>query len=353
VLLRRLLVLDVRWGAAERAGGRGTFREVWRLAWRPELAVAVIEAARWGNTVADAAEARGADRAERAGDLAALAAVLAELLVADLPGATARALARLDALAAVASDVAVLADALPALARTLRYGDVRGTDREVLARVVAGLVARLAAGLPAACASLDDEAARAWHERVVAVDDAVERLGDAPLAATWREALARVLALPAAHGLVAGRACRLLVDAGAMPPAELARRWTAALARGTDPGAAAAWIEGFLTDAGLRLVHDATLWPLLDGWLAALPEDAFNASLPLLRRTFATFTAPERRKLGERARAGAAAAPAAGGADAGRFDPARARAVLPTLARLLGVAPPTDAAVHTGAPARA
>ena len=42
--MNRLLVLDVPWGAAERAVGKGTFKEVWRLAWRPELALAVIEA---------------------------------------------------------------------------------------------------------------------------------------------------------------------------------------------------------------------------------------------------------------------------------------------------------------------
>ncbi len=336
LLLHRLLVLDVPWGASERAAGKGTFREAWKLAWRPELALAVIEAARWGNTVPDAAAARGADLAERAADLPALARLLGRLLLADVPAATARALARLDALAAVASDVAALADAIPSLARTLRYGDVRGTDRDVLGHVVAGLVARLAAGIAPAVASLDDDAAQGWYDRLVAVDDAIVRLGDDALLTPWREALARVLALPAAHGLVAGRACRLLVDAGALASADAERRWATALARGTDPAHVAAWIEGFLRDAGTLLVHDATLWPLLDQWLAALPEDDFSAVLPLLRRTFATFAAPERRKLGERAVTPASRAHAAS-ADAVPFDAARAAATLPTLATLLGV----------------
>ncbi|WP_284349355.1 DUF5682 family protein [Roseisolibacter agri] len=336
VLLHRLLVLDVPWGASERSAGKGTFKEAWKLSWRPELALAVIEAARWGNTVPDAAAARGAELAERAEDLPALARLLGRLLLADVPAATARALARLDALAAMASDVAVLADAIPSLARTLRYGDVRGTDRDVLGHVVAGLVARLAAGMPAAVASLDDDAARGWYDRLVAVDDAIVRLGDEALITLWREALARVLALPAVHGLVAGRACRLLVDAGAMTSEDTERRWATAIARGTDPAHVAAFIEGFLRDAGTLLVHDATLWPLLDAWLAALPEDDFSAALPLLRRTFATFAAPERRKLGERAVAPASRAHAAS-ADAVPFDAARAAATLPTLALLLGV----------------
>ena len=50
---------------------------------------------------------------------------------------------------------------------------------------------------------------------------------------------------------------------------------------------------------------------------------------------------PERRKLGERAMAGASARSAPSGSSDGslRFDEARAAAVLPTLARLLGVSP--------------
>jgi len=342
VLLHRLLVLDVPWGAAERAAGKGTFKEAWRLAWRPELALAVIEAARWGNTVVDAAVARGADLADRAPDLPALATVLGRLLVAEVPDATARALARLADLAAVATDVAALADALPALARTLRYGDVRGTDRDVLGTVVVGLVARLSAGLVPACASLDDDAARAWYQRLVDVDDALARLGDDATGAPWREALGRLAARAGVHGLVAGRACRVLVDAGALAPPEAERRWTTALARGTDPAVVGAWVEGFLRDAGTLLVHDATLWPLLDAWLASLGEDEFSAALPLLRRTFATFTAPERRRLGERAMSERAmsdrgATVPDGQDDAMPFDEARADAVLPTLALLLGI----------------
>jgi len=97
----------------------------------------------------------------------------------------------------------------------------------------------------------------------------------------------------------------------------------------------AAWIEGFLGGSGLLLLHDAALWRVLDGWVTALPADAFTTVLPLLRRTFARFPGPERRQMGERARAGAAHPAAEGGE--GDFDEARAAAVLPLVARLLGV----------------
>ena len=337
LLLHRLLLLDVPWGSAERAVGKGTFKEAWRIQWRPELSVAVIDAARWGNTVEDAAAARATHLVGEATELPALSALLERLLVADVPSATRDAVERLDALAAASGDVAQLCDALPPLARTLRYGDVRGTDQALLGRVVGGLAARIAAGLPAACGALDDEAAAAMYGRIVAVHDALARLQDDELRTLWHEALGRVLALPSVHGLVAGRCARLLLDAGVLSSDEAARRWSTALSRGVDPAAAAAWVEGFLRDSGTLLVHDATLFPLLDGWLSDLRADAFEAVLPLLRRTVGTFTAPERRRLGERAAHGRGPIDAVAANAAERFDAERAAATLPTLARLLGL----------------
>jgi hypothetical protein len=52
--------------------------------------------------------------------------------------------------------------------------------------------------------------------------------------------------------------------------------------------------------------------------------------MPLLRRTFATFAAPERRQIGEKARRGVVATPA----QSEDFDEARAAEVLPLLARI-------------------
>src|SRR6185369_9165790 len=106
------------------------------------------------------------------------------------------------------------------------------------------------------------------------------------------------------HGLLAGRACRILLDSGVFSAEEAARRVGLALSSAAAPADAAAWIEGLLKDSGALLVHDDALWRIVDGWLGALKGDAFTQTLPLLRRTFSTFAAPERRMLGERARSG-------------------------------------------------
>jgi hypothetical protein len=69
-LLHRLNLLRIGWGKLSGAGDQrrraGTFHEVWTLQWRPEFAVAVMEAARWGNTVAEAAAAFVEDQARGA-----------------------------------------------------------------------------------------------------------------------------------------------------------------------------------------------------------------------------------------------------------------------------------------------
>ncbi|MDQ2996835.1 MAG: DUF5682 family protein, partial [Chloroflexota bacterium] len=141
------------------------------------------------------------------------------------------------------------------------------------------------------------------------------------------------------HGLLAGRACRVLLDSGILSAEAAARRVGLALSSAGAPADAAAWIEGLLKDSGALLVHDDALWQIIDEWLDALKGDAFTQTLPLLRRTFATFAAPERRMLGARARAGGdqQAAKARRQADSTDFDMERGAAVLPLVARLLGL----------------
>ena len=95
------------------------------------------------------------------------------------------------------------------------------------------------------------------------------------------------------------------------------------------------WLEGFLQGSGLLLLHNDSLWHILDTWLTDLPAETFTQLLPLLRRTFATFPAPERRQMGERVRRGDTAMSATFGGD--EVDTERARQVLPIVAQLLGI----------------
>jgi hypothetical protein len=315
-LLHRLTLLGIDWGAA--VAGRnstGTFRESWRLAWRPELDVALIEASTWGVTVEAAAIAKVRWTCENTtSTLAGLAAVTERCLLADLPGALEAALAAVRSRAALDADVTHLMAALPALARAARYGDVRGTPADSLRSAAAELLVRVCAGLPAAVVSLDPDASRALSARIDAAGSAASLLGEQD---RWLDTLTRLRCPP----LIDGHVVRLLFDAGRLTSAEVASRLSAALSHGVPPSEAAGWAEGFLSGSGLLLAHDVRLLSLVDDWLAGLSPGAFTEVLPALRRTFGEFAQAHRRAISERAAAAGGPAPAPPEAE---FDTRRA-----------------------------
>ncbi|MHC0433547.1 DUF5682 family protein [Streptomyces sp. O3] len=357
-LLHRLRLLGVDWGEAARSarGTTGTFRETWRLRWEPELAVRVAEAGVWGTTVLAAATAKAESDAVGAVRLVEVTELAERCLLAELPDALPVVMRVLADRAALDSDVGHLAQALPALVRALRYGDVRGTGSQALAEVAAGLAERVFVGLPPACAGLDADGAAELRDHVDAVHTAVGLLDDAPalqgpdvrgagIRGRWHSVLRVLCGRDTVPGVLRGRAVRLLLDDGELSEDETARLMGLALSPGTPPPDAAAWIEGFAgggSGGGMLLVHDGRLLGLLDGWLSGVPAEGFTDVLPLLRRTFAAYEPGVRRTLGELVRRGPEPAGAARPADAAapgfapELDQERADAVLPVLRLLLG-----------------
>ncbi|MFL6075756.1 MAG: DUF5682 family protein, partial [Mycobacteriales bacterium] len=339
-LLHRLRLLGIGWGEylGGRSGAKGTFHERWRLDWGPELAVRVVEASVWGPTVADAAATRVREVATQAETLAELTALVERTLWADLPSALATVMTALQAAAAVDSDVADLLAALPPLARAGRYGDVRGTDAELLSSLVESLVVRACVGLPAACAHLDTEAASRLRALLEDAHAAVLLVDLPELRDRWLDTLSRIAGRDSLHGLLDGWLTRLLRDTGRWDAAETERRMGLALSVGMPPDRAAAWIEGFLRQGGgqgsaLLLLHDPVLLGLVDRWVSGIPADTFPDVLPLLRRTFGPFPEPERRELGRRLRDPRAASRPSGV----ELDARRAALVRPVVALVRGV----------------
>jgi len=368
-LLHRLRLLGIEWGEPVTSRGSiGTFRETWRLRWEPELAVRIAEAGVWGTTVLAAATAKAEADAVAAQGLADVTGLAERCLLAELPEALPVVMRVLADRAALDADVGHLAQALPALVRSLRYGDVRGTDTRALAEVAAGLAERIFVGLPPACAALDADAAEEMRRHVDAVHGAVGLLGEVaepaprradpsasatpatpatPVEATraipadlsanpsadghapgsgagdrsgvaaavdrrglrgrWHSVLRTLSLRDTVPGVVRGRVVRLLLDDGELGQDEAARLMGLVLSPGTPPGDAAAWIEGFVgggSGGGMLLLHDERLLGLVDAWLTGVPAEAFTDVLPLLRRTFSAYEPGVRRTLGELVRRG-------------------------------------------------
>ena len=335
VLFRRLSLLGIPW-AVETATGRtgGTFKEAWVLEWQPELAVAVIEASLFGTTIESAAAARVTEGAATADSLDELAALVEDCLLADLPTALTEVLGALANRTAAAPDQRALMGAIEPLARTRRYGDVRGTDTTAVHDVLSTMVTRAAIGLATACASLNDDAASEMRAAIESVERGVTLVEDDHLLELWRDALAG-LSTAKVHGSVAGRVARILLDSSRIDIDEAARRLGRALSLVHAPGEAAAWLDGFLAGDVALLLHDPRVFTLIDAWLCDVDEIAFEDLLPLIRRTFARFEKGERKQIGDLVSRGAAAVTAAAADD--DIDFARAAPALAKVAGLLGL----------------
>ena len=137
--------------------------------------------------------------------------------------------------AALDRDTADLMAAVPPLAGILRYGDVRGSDTTAVAQVLRGIVLRSAVGLPGAGVGADEETGASLAELVDGVNSALALLEDDDLTRAWREALRRVADGDRLPGTLAGRATRLLYDAGETDPSAAMSR---ALSPARSPSAA-------------------------------------------------------------------------------------------------------------------
>ncbi|MCW1923612.1 DUF5682 family protein [Luteolibacter arcticus] len=339
IFLHRLLALGIGWGRKEQARTRGTFKERWSLQWKPELAVAIIDASAFGNTIESAATKRLVKRLPADAGMEPITERLDLALLGALPQAVNVLLRRLDAAAATAHDLAELLDTVPPLARIARYGDVRATDAEAVMRLLEGFAARIHAGLLIAASGIDDDAARTLSGHVQSYRGALAMLELTALTDEFQATLGRMKESESVHPKLRGLSVRILRDASHLDDAEAARHLGFALSPGMPALSAAAWLEGFLQGGGSLLVHDRALLGLVHTWLGSLSGEAFQSTLPLLRRTFGTFEPPERARIAASVAQGPASTPPpAAPLD---LDMERALPAVAAVAKLFGLPQPS------------
>lgn len=337
VLLHRLQLIDVHWGTLlDASAGRGTFREVWRLEWTPELSVALAEAVVHGPTVEQAAAGSALAKGHEETDCGKLADLVRLCLLADLGSVASANIARLQAAAVSAANVFGLARAVVPLVDILRYGTARDMPEAELKHLVLSLMAEVCAGLRHACHGLDEQTAIDCRGNFAGLDRAVGLLQDQAAEDQWKFALGRIVEDEQAAPLLRGFATRLLYDRGSIDAEETAAALSRALSASVPFAEAGAWFEGFINEAGEVLLADDSLFAIVDTWIREQNEDDFVEMLPMLRRAFSTFDAASSRRILDRVGRGPAAA-AALLVDDPRAAAAFAAAV-PLLKTILGVA---------------
>lgn len=334
-LLHRLNLLDIPWGRLvelNRHQSAGGFKEFWKLKWAPDFAIRIIEKGAWGNTVEEACVNFLTKKTEETTALPVLTALVKQTLNADLPAAFDALLRKLENLAALTTDVYHLMEALPPLAQIVRYGNTRGTDVRAVEQVVNHLVPRICIGLPAAVPNLDEEASREAFDKLMGVHRALGLLNVAAFFQQWFGCIAHISDNRRVNGILTGACSRILFDKKIRTEGETAVRMEYSLSLATPQLEAAQWLEGFLQGSGLLLLHNSSLWNLLDAWVDGLGQEVFRDTLPLLRRTFSRFPAPERERMLNLAKMGQVVEKPVQVAD---YELDRAARVLPLVQKLL------------------
>lgn len=333
IFLHRLQLLEIKWGQKSEVSGKGTFKEQWRLQWDPAFSIDIIEKGTYGNTTEEAASKYVIEQATHTVALPAVCDLLENTIPAELPDAVGILINRVNNLAAASGDVMQLMEVIPNLVNVIRYGNVRKTDADLVLEIADSMITRICISLPAGCTGIDEDAAQHLLELLSKMNDAVSLLQQDDITGQWQQTLSTIANSKNTSPVIAGYATRLLTDYKLIAGDELVKAFYYAMSSATAPSIAAAWLEGFLKGSATLLLLENDLWTIIDDWVKQLDESVFTQVLPLLRRTFSNFSTGERRKLGEKVKAGGTTVTIK--TEAG-FDSERAKKGIPVVMQLLG-----------------
>ncbi len=336
-LLHRLQLINIPWGSPRKGSQyqTGSFKEHWRLKWNPGFSLRIIEAGIWGNTIYDAASKRLFALAQRAETLPELTDFVDAALKADLKESVEYLVIQLEELTARTKDVFHLMDTLPHLIQAIRYGSTRKLDAENLSQLIHHIIPRITVGLVGACTQMDDDSSKEIFEKILVTNHFINIFNHTPYFEQWEESLLKLINHTHLNNRLKGGATRLLFDRKALTLPQTIDFMTYELSSITDADKGAGWLEGFLHDSGLLLIHHTELWKIIDQWITTIPMDTFTDILPILRRTFAGFPEAERKQLMTMAKKKADGKKEKKEGSSHFFDEGRAQVVLPTIRLLL------------------
>ncbi len=345
--LRRMAFIDAPWATPRQDERRalGAFRETWTIAWKPEFDVVIVDASKYGATLLEAASNMAVAELDKKQTLADVMELVERALPAELnDDALERVFRRLRNDAAVSSDVNDALEALPALARALRYGSTRGRADSRLAAIFDALFERVILRLKEVCVNLTDDVAETVVAQLAQLVDAIMTLEDSERLDLLLDAFEKVALDDETSKYVVGALTRSLYDRKRWSEQTLADKLAFFIGRATPPNEVASWLQGFLYGQGQTILWLDELWRVFDGWLANLDQDVFIEELPLLRRAFDSFSDAERRSLGQTvASLYAQKSESQGDVVASSWDDPNARALIPILDFILS-GKPLDAA---------
>lgn len=301
IFLHRLALLGIKWGMKKHISGKGTFKEAWVLRWNPTFSIDIIDRGSLGNSVEVACQNYISSIAQGK-SLQEVSDLLGNTLLADLSKSSEFLLECINDLAATSADVIQLMEVLPSLVNSLRYGNVRKTDGDMLRLIVNGLITRICISSPNACQSVDEDSAHNLLNIFFKLNDSIMLLQQEEQLKDWHKTLILISENKNSSPIISGYTNRLIYDYKLRSDEEFENAFSLFMSSSNEYSHTALWLEGFLKGSGTILLLDNALWNLIHQWVQSLNDTQFVLVLPLLRRTFSQFSQPERKKLGEKVR---------------------------------------------------
>ncbi len=275
-----------------------TWAESWQLQWTPESEISLVEAVLLGETVALATGYQFRTKLEECESIAVAATLVRDACLCGLTVALDLARRRLQALAAVSSELKAIAAAAFQLSQVVRYGDVRKFDAAPLLPLMEELFVQGALALHAA-AGCDNEAAKGL---IVSIDE-LNRVSlehhDRVEESLWIERLQRLADADDRNPLLSGYACATLLERGLLANEALIREVSRRLSPGVPADLGAGWFEGLARRNRHALLARQPLWEALSAYVGSLDADHFKRALVFLRRAFTSFSPREKRNVCE------------------------------------------------------
>ena len=332
-LLHRLSILDIPFGKSRKGSkyATGSFSESWKLKWKPEYSIRVIEASMWGNNIDESARNFIVNSVRKEPKLDKLSELLEQVLKADLPLALSSLLQQIGHLAVLHSDTSQLMSLVPNLIDAMRYGSSRKIEIPQIEEILQNILPRIMIGLPAACIGIDEDQAKDIFEKVQRLNHSIFILKDPNYVHDWYQVLMSISEHQGSQNLLNAQVHRILFERNIYSSEKIAQRMSYHLSVGSEVIDQALWIEGFLYGSAMILIHHFPFWKIVDDWIDEVEESHFLEIVPVLRRTFSQFSPAEKRKLALYARNGRTEKIV----ENRSFDQQRIRVIMPILKKIL------------------
>ncbi len=337
-LLHRIDLLGIKWGKLGKGSrlAKGSFKEIWRLNWKPDFALDLISAGMWGNTIYEASVNFVNKKVNEIDNLPELTQLTETALKADLIDAVPKLVQQLKDLSALTKDVEKLMSALRPLIFAVRYGSTRQLDVSSLEEVINHIIPRVCVLLPNGCVGMNEDFTNDLFEKILDTNHSISLTDNEEHIKNWNRTLDKITRLKNVSTLLKGGCLRMLFDKNLITVQDTANEMYLMLSVGNDTTSAAQWLEGFLHGSGLLLIHNMELWNILNSWIDEMSFLTLKSQLPLLRRTFSDFSASEKEKMMEMAQQGKIKVAKKKKEDEG-FERKRGEKVLPIVKKLLGI----------------